>query len=182
VDQLTTVTVAVVTGVLSSMAASVLWLWSLRRVRPMLDIGPVAAEESSTRISGGFSYSFKLLNRSRRAVIDLKFELVVIRPKRTRGGLVDVRRNVEVLGTPPLSLAGFARGEAEAHNAYRLRTNAPLRQILEDYPDAYLRLRVMARDEVSGTGRVFEAKFHEPSSDIKSGKFARGQSFDIVAG
>jgi hypothetical protein len=181
-SEITTLVVAISTGVLSSVAASIVWLWGLRRMRPRIEISPVMTEEPSSRSPHNVSYSIKLINRSRRAAVDLEFELTIIRPQRTRGGAVNTRRDVAVSGSAPMLLPPATRGDLEAHNAYRLRTNFPIRWALETYPDSHVRLRVLAKDEVSGTGRVFEAKYHEPSTDMKVGKFARGETFDVVPG
>ena len=70
--------------------------------------------------------------------------------------------------------------DPKAHNAYRLRTDMGLHHLLVAYPDGHIRLRVFARDELSGIGRVFEAAYHEPETDIRRGKFALGQTFDVV--
>lgn len=174
--------VSIVTGVLSSLVASLVWLIGLRRVRPDIEIGPALAEELHETAEGPpeRSYVIKFLNRGRRSVVDLQFELVLIRPRRTQGGLVDMRNRLDVAGTPPLSIPSYSRGDKESHNAYRVRTYEDLRTLLEQEPNAFIRFRVFARDEWSAIGKVFEYRFHEPATDIRRGKFAKGQTFDIV--
>lgn len=91
-----------------------------------------------------------------------------------------MRRPVEILGPPPLLLAGYRRGDNEAHNAYRVSISHELRQWLTHYPNSSLRLRVAARDSVTGVGRVFEHTYFDPASELCRGRFAKGQTFEIV--
>ncbi len=178
---MSTLGTAVWTGAVGSLVASLIWLLGLRRLKPRLDLSPVVAEETrDLRGNERITYSIKMINRRKRAAVDLQFELVMIRPRRTRGGFVDTRTLLRVYGRPPLILPRYENKAGEHHNAYRLRTGAELRVLLQEDPNASIRLRVMARDEVSGIGKVFEAKYNEPASDIQRGKFARGQTFDIV--
>ncbi|HEX9363049.1 MAG TPA: hypothetical protein VGA47_04630 [Candidatus Dormibacteraeota bacterium] len=37
-----------------------------------------------------------------------------------------------------------------------------------------------ARDEVSGIGNVVEKEYHEPSTYLLVGKYAKGQTFEVV--
>ncbi len=177
-----TTTVAVLTGVVASLVASLFWLAATRRVRPKIEISPVVAELPQTSDPDRKArYQIKIINRSRRVATDLIFELVLLRPSREKGGEVKVRRPVEVLGPPPLLLAGYHRGDKDAHNAYRVSIRHDLRQWLTHYPNSSLRLRIAARDSVTGVGKVFEQTWFDPASELRRGRFAKGQTFEIVA-
>lgn len=169
-------------GVVGSLVASLFWLFLIRSVKPKVDVTPHIVEELNNIEGGSMStFSFKILNRRTRAVVDLQFELALIRPRRTKGGTVLARRLLRLKGMPPLVILGRARNDEDAHNAYRARTDERIRDLLNEHPDSFIRFRVFARDELSGIGRVFETQYHEPDCDIKKGKFARGQTFDYVA-
>ncbi len=168
--------IAVVVGVVSSVIASSVWLLGLRRLRPRIDISPWIVED--VRPDGEPAcYRIKIINRSRRAVVDLAFELAVMRPERTQGGVVKMRRVVRVSGPPPLIISGRASDDS---NTYRMRVDADLRGILSGDAHRFIRLRVFARDEWSGIGRVAEREYYEPSSDLIVGKYSKGQSFDVL--
>lgn len=92
-----------------------------------------------------------------------------------------VRRPIAILGPPPLLIAGRRRTDTEAHNAYRIGVAHDLKEWLVNEPLSSVRLRVIARDALSGIGRVFERTYHEPSSDIVLGHFEKGQGFGIVS-
>ena len=168
-------------GVVAGVVASVVWLFGTRRVRPRVEIAPVIAQlPDEARHGRSAAYQIKVINRARRGAVDLCFELVLLRPARTKGGTVQVRRTIPLLGSTPLVLPGTRGKGDQDHNAYRLSTAVDLRQLLDEFPDACLRLRVMARDEVTGTGRLAERSYHEPRSDLQVGRYARGQAFEIV--
>lgn len=165
---------AIVLGVVSGFIASAVWLVTLRGLRPWIEISPVIVEDSTA--PGCFR--IKIVNRSRRAVVDMAFELVIMRPERTKGGTVNMRRIVRVAGPPPLILAGRKRGRDE--NTYRIRVDANLRGILEQDDRRFVRLRVFGRDVVSGLGRVAERQYHEPTAEIIAGKYVKGPTFDVI--
>lgn len=169
---------AIVVGVLSSVVASFVWLFALRRVRPHIDISPVIVEDPPSEGSPR-CFRIKIINRSRRALVDLAFELAVMRPTRTRGGVVQMRKVVRVAGPPPLIIPG-RRNDGGDHNVYRIRVNADIRGVLEQDEHRFIRLRVFGRDELSGIGRVAEREYHEPGAEITVGKYAKGQAFDVV--
>ncbi|MFG1820598.1 hypothetical protein ACGFIF_43045 [Kribbella sp. NPDC049174] len=165
---------AIVIGVLSSLLASGVWLVALRALRPKIEISPVLVEDPGDQPC----FRIKVVNRSRRAVVDIAFELVLMRPERTKGGTVKMRKVVRVAGPPPLVLAGSAR--AKDDNTYRIRVDADLRGLLEQDESRFVRLRVFGRDSLSGLGRVAEREYHEPAADIVTGKYVRGPTFDVI--
>jgi hypothetical protein len=165
---------AIVLGVLSSVIASAVWLVLLRGLRPKLELSPVIVEDPATSPC----FRIKLINRSRRAVVDLGFELVVMRPERTKGGTINMRKIVPVAGPPPLILLARKRGRDEG--TYRLRIDADLRGILEEDELRFVRIRVFGRDAVSGIGGVAEQQYHDPGAEIIRGKYVKGPTFDVV--
>lgn len=168
------VVVSALVGVLSSLAASLVWLMSLRLVRPVIELSPYIVES----VREEPTFQIKIINRARRSAVSLFFELAVIRPKRTKGGIVKSRRMVPIAGPPPLILPG--RTAADDDNCYRLLIKQPLRDLLEHGADSHLRLRVYAQHEVSGVGRVFERVYHDPQTELLRGRFSKGQSFEVV--
>ncbi|MGN9920255.1 hypothetical protein [Micromonospora palomenae] len=169
--------IAIAVGVISSVIASSVWLFGLRRMRPVIDISPWIVEDD-TASGAPTCYRIKIINRSRRALVDVAFELAVMRPERTQGGVVKMRRVVPVSGPPPLIIPG--RGRGDDANTYRIRVDADLRGILDGDAHRFIRLRVFARDEVTGIGRVVEREYYEPRSDLRAGKYSKGQSFEVV--
>lgn len=187
VERMESVIVGIVVGVLSSLVASVMWFFALRRLTPRIEISPTLCEITPQETESGSGgrvvtprFAIKVLNKRRRAVVDIRLELVLIRPRRTRGGLVHVRTRLSLLGEPPLAIAGRRRGDDQDHNAFRFRTEEDLRKLLEVDENSYIRFRVLAKDETSGAGHIFTATYHSPVDEIQSGRFAKGQTFEIV--
>jgi hypothetical protein len=165
---------AIVIGVLSSVVASAIWLAALRGLRPNLEISPVIVQDPAAPSS----FRIKIINKSRRAVVDVSFELAVMRPERARGGTVTMRKTVRLAGPPPLIIPGRRRGGDEG--MYRIRVNADLRSILERDDRHSIRLRVFGRDEWSGVGAVAQREYHDPTAEIVTGRYAKGPTFDVV--
>ncbi|MFJ4099838.1 hypothetical protein [Amycolatopsis japonica] len=164
----------IVVGVLSSVVASAVWLVALRGLRPAIEISPLIAQDPER----SNSYHVKIINRSRRALVDVSFDIAIIRIARTRGGTVDMRKTVRVAGPPPLIIP--ARKKDGTDNIYRLRVDADLRGTLEIDDRHSVRIRIFARDAWSGVGRVAERRYHDPGTEIAVGKYAKGSTFDVV--
>lgn len=110
-----TIVWAIVIGALSSVVASAVWLAVLRGLRPNLEISPVIVQDPTPPSC----FRVKIINRSRRAVVDISFELAVLRPDGTRGGTVTMRKTLRLAGPPPLIIPG--RRRASDDNMYRIR-------------------------------------------------------------
>jgi len=167
---------AVATGVFSSLAASILWLALFRAVRPKIDISAQITEDAT---GDGRRNQIKIINRTTRPVYDIKIELSEIRPKRTRGGIVQ-RKFLIPVENAPFMLPGRVRRDKEYANCYRL-TIHDLRAHINGGDSDYLRLRVLARDSLSGIGKVFEQRYYD-NDDIVRCRWIMGESFDIIQG
>jgi hypothetical protein len=170
---------AVVVGITSSIAASALWLVILGRFQPKIEISPEIAEDHDESAAPG-RFRIKIINRRRRPAADLRFELSVITPKRTRYGYIKVRKVVPLRNDPPLIIPGRAKHNDD-DNAYRIRVSEDLRAALSADERVMIRFRVYARDAISGIGKVFERTYFDPDCDIRRGDFGKGQTFEIAS-
>lgn len=171
------VLISIITGVASSVAASAIWLYILRRMTPKIEISSQVAESIEEAGAPG-RFRIKMINRRRRAAVDLKIEVTIISNKHVKGGQIKVREVVTTLNDTPLLLPG-RKSNGDDDNAYRMRIREDLKAALED-PQKYVRVRIFARDEVSGFGKVAEVAYHNARSDIVAGDFSKGQAFEIV--
>ncbi|MDQ1247755.1 MAG: hypothetical protein QG597_2126 [Actinomycetota bacterium] len=163
-------------GALSSTIASLIWLLMLRRVRPRIEISPFIAEES---INDSPQWRLKLINRSRRAAVDISIEIVLIRAQSAANGSVNMTRAIPV-GRLPLMLPGKRWRSGSDDNCYRIRIHANPGNLLTPDDGRYLRVRIMARDEVSGVGRLFEQRYAYLATSIVKGRFSKGQHFQVL--
>lgn len=165
----------VLLGLVASVGASLVWFVMLRRLHPTIEISPIIAEDLSFDEP---TWHIKIINRSKRAAVDLRFEIVRTRQSSARNGAVRMRRSVPC-GPAPLVLPGRRRNDTDHSNCYRVRIYENPHELLPADQGRALRMRIYARDEVSGFGSVAERQYTYPPSDIKVGRFACGQTFDI---
>ncbi|MFC8301569.1 hypothetical protein [Micromonospora orduensis] len=144
---------------------------------PMIDISPQVAENAEEAGAPG-RFRIKMVNRRRRAAVDIKLEVAIISIKGVKGGQIKVREVVPTLNETPLILPG-RRSNGDDDNAYRMRMRVDLKEALADR-QKYVRVRIFARDEVSGFGKVSEMVYHNVRSDVIEGDFSKGQTFEIV--
>lgn len=173
-----TLITASATGIITGIASSLLWLWLLRRIRPRIGISPQVSEPAPNGTVPGQVFYIKIVNLTRRAAVDLKIELATVRIKQIKHGAIGVKSVIAIDNVLPLLLPG-KRSDKNFGNAYRLRIGRDLRAEIESSPSTYLRLRIHARDEVSGMGRVFEQSYCDSASDIVRGSFSRGETYEI---
>lgn len=170
-----------VIGVSSSLIASLVWLVSLRQVKPKIIISPVIARE--TLDDGLVQYTIKIINRSRRAAVSVHVELVIAEAERTRGGPVMTRTYLNLSEPDPLVIRSRRRKvdpNSWYPSAYRVRTTDNL-QSLANSENKYVRVRIHANHEISGAGKVFERYYYHPESEIVPGRFSRGNTFEVVS-
>ncbi|GGK42158.1 hypothetical protein GCM10010124_38690 [Pilimelia terevasa] len=160
-------------GVASGLLTSVIWLVALRRVRPRLELSPHLVRDPAAKVT-----RIKVVNRSRRAVVEVSYEMAVICQQRTRGGMANMRRVVTSRNPPPLYIPGRRRGSD--NNTLRIMFPDDLSTRLENDDGIYIRFRIYGKDEVSGLGRAFQSTYHEPRADFRNGKWAVGQTFEVV--
>lgn len=165
-------------GILSSIFASALWILALNRLRPKLVISQHIAQDPEMTPESPI-FRIKVVNQSRHAAMDLRFQVDLMTPLRVKGGHVN-RRFPLRCGNPPLMFPRYDRSNPEHDNAYRLRINSDIRQLLKENPNSSIRLQIFARHELSGMGKVFEQRYYHPSSEIIIGSFVRGQDLALV--
>lgn len=168
-----------ISGVLSGMVASLLFLFVLRQFRPKISISPFIARDVNSL--GEVRYRFKVVNRSFRPAVDVGVYLYRDRPRKVSGGASPIH----VLKPIPISdihinlIPGRRGGDRDARHARRYKCDADL---LEYWPNDEFEsvvLKIVCRDGFTGVCRVVEQRF-ELHSSIRDGVFAFGDSLDVV--
>ena len=160
-------------------SASTLSLVGMRLFRPRIKISPDVAAKWSVE-GQGLRYSMKLVNRSRRMLVDLRFELVLVYENsegRSKTKLIMRNR------PDPMSIKGRS-WRKQTENVSGVYTVAYSEDILGlvaartlgGTRPAHLRFRCFARDGMSGIGRQFEMKYEGPLEHILYGNFEKGKS------
>jgi hypothetical protein len=168
----------VVVGVLSSLVASFVWLYAIRSYRPKLAISTQVAKGKAP--DGKTIYRIKVVNRSRRAAMQLQAKLSIAvgrsRPTGFLGQRVDLSLvTAQLMALPPLDL-----NDSEAQYAYRFVTYDDLDMIWDPDKDEFLVFRLFATDSISGLGSFFEQRYLNKNTSIIGANFASGPSLVVT--
>lgn len=170
------IAVGIATGILASLIASSLFLLTLVRLRPVLQISPVIAEEED---EDGRFYAFKVVNRCRFPIINIKAELTILKPARVPGGHeIKWSSGVDLNRDTVFQLPAYSKG-GDTGYAYRFCTDSNLHDIWRSNRDT-LRLRVVATHSVSGFSRTFEQVYGPKWEAIVPGSHEGGASLNVV--
>ncbi|HEU0163709.1 MAG TPA: hypothetical protein VFQ54_01620 [Thermomicrobiales bacterium] len=167
-----TIVTAMWTGILAALVASLVWFLIFRLIRPRIRIAPIGTGDPAT----GW-IRIKVLNGSRRDLIDLRFELDVMRPRVSPRGVTYGRSRVSLAGPAPVIIAG--RGRPDDSNAYRVAAQLDPTDVFTKDRAYFVRFRVFGRDALSGVGRVIEMRYDTLSTFVE-GEYEKGQTFQIV--
>lgn len=159
------------------LVGSVVWLWLLRRIRPRIKISNKIAEKIEPEL-GPSRFYIKIANLSRRAAVDLEIELAALHLKRAANGEIYAKSIIPIHNTLPHVLPGRHDGCIHGH-VLRLAVQHDLRAELANRDSTVIQLRIYARDELSGMGKVFETRYAAADSDIVRGAFSPGETYQI---
>ncbi len=165
---------SILIGVASSGAASLIFLLALYRLRPRLAFSPFIANQSRP---GEPMFGFKILNRSRFPVTNIRLQLTRVVPKAVPDGVVLRNTLLPLKKDHIFEVGGFARHDKEANYAFRVGTTEDLCTLC-DKEGHYLILAVVAQHSLSGFSKVFY-KYYHPQSDIKAGCHQFGLGLDV---
>lgn len=160
-------------GISASFIASLVWLAALRFVRPRVAIAPKACFSPKDNL-----LTVKVINQSRRALVNIRVELAILTQVNAPGGLVGRREVIRLYSPEPLAIEGRKRNNDD-RNAYRFRAQVKLEDIWRS-PSSALRISIFCQDEVSGVGKLTQKTFFH-RSEIVEGDYTKGQDFAIVS-
>lgn len=171
--------ITILEGVPGALLATILTVLAVRLLPPKIEISPLISiiwsderEELRSRL--------KIVNKSRRTVVDLKFELVIVYTKegRERIKLVNPER------PEPISISGRNRKKGECGEYTIAHGEGFIEDLIKRTGvasgDCILRFRVFGRDALSGMGKQFQAKYdHLFDGTIMYGRWEDGASLEI---
>jgi hypothetical protein len=168
---------SVVTGVVASLVASGVFLFFLTRLRPKVEISPVISKSLDT--DNNPVYSVKIVNKSRRSLINIKAQLQLVGPAIVPGGMIEGVKEVPLYGDNPLEILGFKSSDKTEKYAYRFTILEDLEKALLYEQQTYLRIIIFATDSVSGFSRAFSQEYQTKRNSFKEGDFVLGREMDI---
>lgn len=172
-------TISVAIGIGSSAVASLIFFLALAKVRPRLKIAPHISRLPRDEPVGVLGYRFKVVNLSRRAIVEVKYQAFVDRPMKIPESDGNLRRLTPV---PLIQTADVIPGRdksKDARYARRVRVDGDLLAYWPEDEVSLLLLRVTGRDVFSGAFGTFEHQFRL-HREIRDGTFASGLGLDIL--
>jgi len=166
-------------GAVASLVASGTFFAILLGLRPRFSIAPsISVVTTST---GRLVYRFKVVNRTRRPLVDVKLQLFRDTPTKVPGGHrpLHTLRRINLAYSEPLVIVGRKRGDPEARHARRFVAEDDLLAHWPDDQRASLLLRITCRDGITGTFRQKEQEFRLHDT-LQHGVFAFGDSLSVV--
>ncbi len=168
---------SILIGVFSSVASSFVYLWAVSRIRPKVKISTHIAVRSAS--TGQKTYVIKIVNRTRRPLINVRARLDGVRPLVVPGGVMVGTSGVKLVQSTPMAIGGFKRHDKDAEYAFRFRTIEDLAALWPDDDTAFVRFRLLVTDSLSGFSRLFQQDFIKKDECLIVGTFGFGSSLDV---
>lgn len=167
---------SLVTGFISALCASAVFVLLMYRQRPKLQLSSKIAK---TTFEDTTVYAFKVINTGRRDAISVIAELFLIQPTVVEGGIgyniieIVLVRN-KLFHIRPLKKVGDKFGAV-----FEFITAEDLEAEWGKFQNSYLLFRVTAQDSLSLFSHVFTSEFDSPEKAIVAGRFAKGAKMSI---
>lgn len=165
-------------GILSSLAASALFLYFLSRIRPEMEISPEIAK--ITEPGGRIKYSVKVINRTDKHVINVRAVMTVRTPHNVHGGTIFINTYITLKTAEVLEIKRFNPTDTNADYAVRFVTFDDLDHIWVHNPMSVVEFHLYATHSLTGFGRVFTRQYHDKDNELKVGNFKYGNNLDIA--
>jgi hypothetical protein len=166
------------TGFISALFASAVFVYMMFRMRPKLQLSTKIAK---TTIAGNTVYAFKVINAGTRDAISVIAELFLIQPHVVEGGIgynimeIDLVRN-KLFHMRPLKKVGDKFGAV-----FEFITTEDLESEWDGFKNSYILFRVTAQDSVSQFTHVFTSEFNSSDDAIVCGRFGKGANMEIAS-
>jgi len=172
---------ALASGIVSSSLASFIFIKYLSNLVPKIEISEYISKQEE---SGKIVYRVKVINKTRRPIINVKLNMHLVFVRVGGGGIRNgggvIKRLVPVaLATESVpEIAAFNPKDNEADYACRFRTYKDIETNLNDENEnCYVRLTFSAVDSFSNFGKVYVQRYYRGS--VREGSFGHGESLSV---
>ncbi len=166
-------------GIVGGIVSSFLFLLTLSRFRPSLDVSSLVAV---SEYEGKKYYSFKVLNVGRRAANNIRAELYIIGHRVIKGGNGRGKKYYRV----PLLQEVFMRLEplsvqSGESSSFEFSTKIDVEDEWKNHEESYLMLFVTAQDDLTAFSKTIIMRYESQSEAIKQGRFGYGEDMAVHA-
>lgn len=166
----------ITTGVISGIAASALFLWfSFSYFKPNIEISPNLAISDDT--SDEPYIEVKFINLTRRALIDVKVEILKSEIQNVNGGRS--LTHYELTQRDIYYVSPFNENDPDARYAFRVTEKLNISEVWESDKTEFITVMVHASDAMSGFSQSFRKEYTNRSANLKIGRHAFGNSFSV---
>jgi len=169
---------AVVTGVVSGLLASFVFLYVLSDLRPKVKIAPILVRGPT--LDGGKKLSIKIINQSGADLIEPKATLHALHKVERGIGARDIAKRMELVNDTPFLIRGCnaSRGRENEHiYIFNSRITDEFDAIVAS--KASIRFRLIAQHPMSGVKQVFEKIYSLDATTLIDGRLKSGENFDV---
>jgi len=167
----------VVVPVLIGLLTSLLFLLLISRIRPNIQISTIIAKVESKKYLGKYGYVIKIINRSKRAAIDVKVRFALVQEKIVPDGLIMRTSDFVLEKDSEFEIPGFDKNEPEA-SAFLFVTYDDIETKWNE--KTFLLFVVYAKDSLTGFGKVFTQRYYLKRVTLRDGSFKVGTSMEIA--
>ncbi len=178
---------AIIGGVSCSLLASVGFFGILQVLKPDIQISEhIACQPCNAPNEDGAEYRIKILNRSRRAAVDVRISAFLDKPRKipgpsgTKGGAMHMMEPLPLRSETVNVVPGRRRKDPDTRHAFRTRFIGDLEEEWGDDQTYSIVVRIFAKDGWSGTVRQFQ-QVYPLKTDIVDGVFEYGDSLIVAS-
>jgi len=168
----------VIIPIITGLFTSLLFLSLLSRIRPQIEISENIARVKSKKYPGKHAYVIKVVNKSKRAAIDVQARFAYVKDKIVPDGTIKRITDFKLEKDTQFEIPGFDKNEPDASN-FRFLTYDDIEEQW-DNGKAFMLFVLYAKDSFTGFGKVVSRRYYLKRVNLKDGTFKIGPSADIV--
>lgn len=168
--------ISILLGILSSLAASFVFLFCLSRLRPNIAVSSFISYREDEK---GKRYAFKIINKTSRPIINVRCRLSVVSPKAVPGGLVFNNKSIRLEREEVFMIDKYDKKDKDANYAWRFLCREDIDSEWKEGDGSYLIFRVIATDSLSGLSSYHSYRFYTKRDSIKLGSHRFGDCLQV---
>ena len=166
---------AIIIGLLSSLLASLMFLYFLNTQRPKIIISEQIAK--SHNIDGHVEYQIKTINKTLRSITNIQAQLFLTTPTKIPGGILEKNDEIQLRTKNLYEMAKFDKKDKTAKYVFRFICEEDIEKKWNE--NSFLRFKISASHSLSGLISVFSKDYQTKEKSIKEGEFEFGKSLKI---